>query len=218
MWVSTNDTLLFADVRRQDILDFRPLHRYVQAILLIDRGSYESPKTYIERNRYFFTRQPPKPSSSLPVQITSSSIPDDDVASAVRHLLHSDETKRSLAFWDADADADENIAGLWQHISAASNECNKRINAICRERATETLTLSDSDEPVESSQVYKDWVRAMHAYLRQALAYGQPSPSTGFVMAVLGSRECGRRLALYDGAKKDHRTQGLEGSQWKVCM
>ena len=94
----------------------------------------------------------------------------------------------ALRFWDSNPE--ESVNGLWESIDHASGKCNEAINATCRQRAAE---MTDS-QPIEKSREYKAWVKTMHAYLRQKLTYGAPSPSTGLVMAVLGYEECSRRL------------------------
>ena len=171
---------------RQSILGQRSLETYVQSIFLIDRGSFENPQSYLDRNEYFFLTC--KPAAPPATTTAVSTIPEDAIQEAAAAFIANPAVKAALTFWDANPD--NSVSGLWQNLFHASQQCNDAINGICRQRAAESAT----SEPVEKSREYKDWVKTMHAHLRQKLTYGVPSPSTGLVMAVLGYEECSRRL------------------------
>jgi len=162
------------------------LETYIRSILLIDRGSFENPVSYVNRNTYFFSRS----ANSVHQEAQGAADIDADLLNdAVAQFAYDGGFRK--AFQSSSDNLDAGISGLWKSISVTSKACNDLINQICQGRARRVT----GEELVEMSPRYKVWVKAMHGALRQRLTYGASSPSTGLVMAVLGHEECMRRLS-----------------------
>jgi glutamyl-tRNA synthetase len=109
-------------------------------------------------------------------------------------------------------------ASLLRSILRASEDITSALDTAVRQRALPHIDFSQCDLSTlkgkdalgewlvtsgqagsgeEAKQVldeHKRWNMAILHLLRDKLAYGQPGPSIGQVMALLGLRECRRRL------------------------
>ena len=56
--------------------------------------------------------------------------------------------------------------------------------------------VADESKRVEVLQAYKEWQKAAMRFLRERLAAGTPGPGVGALMAVLGYKECCRRIGI----------------------
>lgn len=176
---------------RRQFLGARNLDTHIRAILLIDRGSYDNPKAFVDRNSYFFkadTRDALPPSKS-----DNDSILQSRLESAIERFMSSDTVRTTVGSTDSADHSD--LKQQWSAISDTAKVCNDVLADICREEAMSMLGDSIDGVPIVKTQAYKDWTKAVHLYLRERLSYGVPCPSTGLVMAVLGYEECLRRIS-----------------------
>jgi glutamyl-tRNA synthetase len=114
---------------------------------------------------------------------------------------------------------ESSCSSLSRSILRASEDITKALDAAIWQRASPQIDFTKCDFSilkgkdalrqwlVTSGQAaseegakqvlaeHKRWNMAILHLLRGKLAYGQPGPTTGQVMAVLGLKECKRRLA-----------------------
>ncbi|KAK1017803.1 Glutamate--tRNA ligase mitochondrial [Friedmanniomyces endolithicus] len=184
-------------------------------VLLADSKSYQNPKQYVERNRYLIEFDP----SQVPrLDLDERS---ETVQTIVKDLLVSD-FQRPTAHQRDTAVSDERDISLWfDDISARIHDgiqhqvlettmtdaLAQRMTAregrspFTNEVLGSTATVKDSptlsiDENQATSNLQKVWTAAVMRYLRGNLSYGLPGPSIGTVMALLGYKECCRRLGV----------------------
>jgi len=158
--------------------------------MLIDRGTFDNPKTYVDRNAYFFA--PQEYNEVYASQTYSDEISTQDLIASVSQFMGTPSVQAALT---TNSDQhDDSLAELWQRISDKSNKANHVLNAICSERAAKAS--EESSNQTTKTKLYKEWIRSIHAYIRQHVTYGVPCPNTGLVMAVLGYDECCRRLGV----------------------
>jgi glutamyl-tRNA synthetase len=145
-------------------------------ILFIDAKTYENPTSYVERNAYFFINLPPVS------PLAESSIPTSDLHDAALEIMSGVDTTSVALTTSTD------YAQVKRQLDTAISEYSRVIGDICQARST-----SDGQVDKERS---KEWSKSLHRYLREKLCFGRPGPSSSQVMAVLGYKECMKRLEM----------------------
>jgi len=163
----------------QAILGSRQLREHVKSVLYIDDKNYENPQDYVRRNRYFFT-------SDLPAAVSEEgSISIDDLQRAVSEMM----TPLSASVPETPkASTGITCLALKEKLDQSTSTYAAAIEAACLEQV--------SGEGEEATALLKTWRASIHRYLREKLLFGLPGPGNSQVMAVLGYRECCRRLGI----------------------
>lgn len=178
------------------IMEYRNLKDYVASVLMADDKSYQQPGTWVERNSYFFTYEE-SAAPWDPQTLYAEEIKGQDVKDMVQDLFTSYLKAGDFALQSS---FDETPQEQWQMLSTASDRIGLGIKEACSKHAQ---MESHTDDEAVTRKRTKEWSKAVHVYLRERLAYGQPGPHVGQIMAILGSRECERRLGLSDGDSSD---------------
>jgi glutamyl-tRNA synthetase len=152
------------------------LKTHIMNILFIDAKTYENPTSYVERNAYFFINLPPFS------PLAESSIPTSDLHDAALEIMSGVDTTSVALTTSTD------YAQVKRQLDTAISEYSRVIGDICQARST-----SDGQVDKERS---KEWSKSLHRYLREKLCFGRPGPSSSQVMAVLGYKECMKRLEM----------------------
>ncbi|KAK1820672.1 Glutamate--tRNA ligase mitochondrial [Friedmanniomyces endolithicus] len=184
-------------------------------VLLADSKSYQNPKQYVERNRYlieFDPSQVPRLDLDERSETVQTIVKDLLVSDFQRPTAHqrdtavSDERDISLWFDDISARIHDGIQhqvlettmtdALAQQMTAREGRSpftNEVLGSIATVKGSPALSV---DENQATSNLQKVWTAAVMRYLRGNLSYGLPGPSIGTVMALLGYKECCRRLGV----------------------
>ncbi|KAK1087114.1 Glutamate--tRNA ligase mitochondrial [Friedmanniomyces endolithicus] len=184
-------------------------------VLLADNKSYQNPKQYVERNRYlieFDPSQVPRLDLDERSETVQTIVKDLLVSDFQRPTAHqrdivvSDERDISLWFDDISARIHDGIQhqvlettmtdALAQQMTAREGRSpftNEVLGSIATVKDSPALSI---DENQATSNLQKVWTAAVMRYLRGNLSYGLPGPSIGTVMALLGYKECCRRLGV----------------------
>ncbi|KAK0260810.1 hypothetical protein B0A54_16490 [Friedmanniomyces endolithicus] len=184
-------------------------------VLLADSKSYQNPKQYVERNRYlieFDPSQVPRLDLDERSETVQTIVKDFLVSDFQRPTAHqrdtavSDERDISLWFDDISARIHDGIQhqvlettmtdALAQQMTAREGRSpftNEVLGSIATVKDSPALSI---DENQATSNLQKVWTAAVMRYLRGNLSYGLPGPSIGTVMALLGYKECCRRLGV----------------------
>ncbi|GIZ37211.1 hypothetical protein CKM354_000066500 [Cercospora kikuchii] len=164
------------------------LRTYIRDILLIDFKSYQTPQQFLTRNQYFFSYD-----STLVPESPEHYHQDDDVTITVSDLSQVIEHALSAPLYPPPSEISEETrhvpnGTLDEHIAHLSVLVHDRINTSIATHIKE-----------ESPATRKAYNKALMRYLREKLSYGMPGPGIGQMMAVLGLKECCKRL-LGDGS------------------
>ncbi|KXS97443.1 hypothetical protein AC578_7360 [Pseudocercospora eumusae] len=173
---------------------------YLRDILLADSKSYQTPKQYVERNRYFLA-------------FDKSQVPDDreyyddkrsDFTSKrlleiCRHSIFGRWKGLSDHIWPfSEASSQDNdIQSYSEHLTTLDTRASFLHDhietAVWQEirKMTTSPTLHYTE-----AQNFKALNGALNRFLRDKLAYGLPGPSVAHIIALLGWTECRRRLGL----------------------
>ena len=100
--------------------------------MLIDRGSYENPKAYLERNKYFFTRNAAQ-AVSLKDELYDGGISPTEVWKAVADACSHGAVQTAIGTSEKPDEAD--LSALWKHIANGAACCNEALVNICRRKA-----------------------------------------------------------------------------------
>ncbi|KAK0356386.1 Glutamate--tRNA ligase mitochondrial [Friedmanniomyces endolithicus] len=184
-------------------------------VLLADSKSYQNPKQYVERNRYlieFDPSQVPRLGLDERSETVQTIVKDLLVSDFQRPTAHqrdtavSDERDISLWFDDISARIHDGIQhqvlettmtdALAQQMTTREGRSpftNEVLGSIATVKDSPALSI---DENQATPNLQKVWTAAVMRYLRGNLSYGLPGPSIGTVMALLGYKECCRRLGV----------------------
>lgn len=163
--------------------------RYCTDVLLVDDKSFQNARQYVERNRYFFSFDAGQVPPERDFYDKHGRISPHDVQMCVEHLMASDSLSRGV--W---RDLSHTSSLKQEQISATAVRIHDAIDGLLAKAST-----TEGEAPLDS----KVWNAALMRYLREKLSYGLPGPSVGVVMAILGYRECCRRLGVDADAKAD---------------
>lgn len=196
---------------RNTVLGNRSLETHVTAILSADPSNYENPLSYIKRNSYFFSTTPSSPITPRETFGTSTyPIPRATLVQRMSEIMLP-AIRDEMKFW--------NEPGKNQVLKSPSSpntqtleDANKVSLALLASIADQfkghTMSMATKaalaspepswrvdDDPQKQREGWeKAWHSAIHAYMREKLAFGMPGPSSGVTLAVLGRKEALRRL------------------------
>jgi glutamyl-tRNA synthetase len=178
-----------------------PLSAYVVSILMADSSNYENAAQWVHRNRYFFTFD----ASQIPSERESYSSTETITAEDLRwRVLGMARVFEELVLNDSNA-AEEQLS--------EPEDSHERGEKVVEDKFDE-----DEEHEINSPEEFVRWTAKMvnsmrelrqgaqegkhelekplMKFLREKIAMGLPGPSIDTVMALLGPRECARRLRL----------------------
>ncbi|KAK3625561.1 Glutamate--tRNA ligase mitochondrial [Elasticomyces elasticus] len=165
---------------------------YCVDILLADSKSYQTPKQYVDRNRYFIefdaVHVPATPEKyGCTVDGQDVVVGGEDVKMAVEEMMGKDFR--------------QHVPGISNGGATQSDGASAIIHAgiqqqMARTVAAEVNSLDGNEAEQSIHRRQKAWNTAIMRYLREKLSYGLPGPSIGDLMALLGYKECCKRLGV----------------------
>ena len=207
---------------------------YCRNILLADSAAYQNAAQFVDRNSYFFAYDLPTESDSPSTQLRADSqVSTLDIQNLIQSLLatvNPEKTYTNPAHPKPLTDASPSELALAKpptDLERASARIHAFLNLEIWRRSlagspTPDHDLPFTDQPVDITSTakalsvgsegagaemlkrYKQWQKLTMRYLRGKLAEGTPGPGVGILMAVLGYKECCRRLGM----------KAVEGKGW----
>ncbi|KAK6442061.1 Glutamate--tRNA ligase mitochondrial [Oleoguttula sp. CCFEE 5521] len=198
------------------------LAEYCKDVLLADDKSYRNAAHFVERNWYFFcsaeevkTRKSTTAASEL--------VPAVDIASLLQDFMSIYDATTQYVDVSADLFCKATVAERRTTMERSAARIHAFLNLLTWQRIasapikTKGLPFADQATDVETVarslvgdadagdlvKEYKTWQKALMRHLRWQLAAGTPGPGMDMVMAVLGHRECCRRLGITPEAGKE---------------
>lgn len=196
--------------------------KYCKNVLLADDKSYQTADQFVQRNWYFFTYDdslitpPPQstessdPSSPADVHNLAISVLRD-VDAARPYLISTFEkpvaSKAEAALARPATDLERASArihaylneAVWLRVLPSVDDFSVKVpftdQPIDNVKFVEAA-VADEGRRAEVLQAYKEWQKAAMRLLREKLAAGTPGPGVGALMAVLGYKECCRRMGI----------------------
>lgn len=184
---------------------------YLRDVLLADSKSYQTPKQYVERNRYFFTLDKSQVPADREHYDKQGTITAEDLLDICRNEIFKRWEGLPDHIWpfSESSNQDDNIQPYSEHVATLDTRAlclhDYIEHALWRriypewdewsEKQQSEMTQSPELQEPER-QKFRALNGAINRFLREKLAYGLPGPSVAHVMALLGWSECRRRLGL----------------------
>ncbi|USW53341.1 Putative glutamyl/glutaminyl-tRNA synthetase, rossmann-like alpha/beta/alpha sandwich [Septoria linicola] len=190
---------------------YSDLKTYIRDILLVDSKSYQTPQQFVARNKYFFDYDSSLAPDSPETYNAEHDITPSKLASLADFILTPFIPPSSSSEEPSTTSSPSSEEHLDTHISHTSTLIHARIHASLLDQ----LSLSDADlaENDHLTQTYRAWNKALMRHLREKLSYGLPGPGIGQIMAVLGYKECCRRLGAVSNEKGCWDSPVMNGSR-----
>ncbi|KAF4551127.1 Glutamate--tRNA ligase-like protein [Elsinoe fawcettii] len=171
---------------RKQILGNRTVDMYLQSILVIDPGNYETPRRYLHENNYFFRRaayreavedanqEPPlpdnraestspfdRPDSGRPVSREIELTFGKEVKQLVDEIIDHQVIRDSLALWNRpQEDVPRNVKELHDQLAQAAQPCQDILNALLIGKVSHVLRAKGAeigDESIATLKKTAEW-------------------------------------------------------------
>jgi len=181
---------------------------YCLEILCADGKSYQNPKQYVQRNRYFFTFDPaqvPSEQEDYAAKGSTEQFTASDCHEAISSILHfhfrDKQTYTTDFHHPAHLQPRNPIITDLDYPDFLTKTSNFKPAPGENPEEGEVLVFGFERQASRIEEKMKEVLKPeargpTHRYLREKLAYGLPGPSVGVVMAVLGYKECCRRVGV----------------------